>query len=104
MLHFPIELQIKLVRCCFCLSNFIRRHNNFEDDEFDLLTEEEMATEVEFALEDDRLAYARQVADADEVNEAAAANADEETPGQWRDRVAMMMWVDYQAELVRRGI
>lgn len=102
MLHFSMELQVKLVLCAFALHNFIIRHATFEDDEFDNLTDEEMEAAALEALEDEEADY---VADAEEAEyaQAPAQAVGGETPAQWRDRIAQQMWVDYQAELAARG-
>lgn len=105
MLHYDIEMQVKLAQCAFCLHNFIHRHKDYEPDEFDNLSASEMA-----ALVQEAMAHAeneRDNADDDDDDEEEGKDNnddDDESADAWRDRVAQEMWDQYQEELRNRGL
>lgn len=102
MKRFPMDLQVKVVKCALCLHNFIRRHATYEADEFDDLSEEQIKELVEERLRDDKEVY--EAGGAAEDDDDDVPDHGEETGKQWRDRVTGEMWVQYQAELARRGL
>ena len=104
-LSYSIDVQIKLTKCAFCLHNFVRRHDTFENDvEFDGLNGKELEELAADMLETEGDKYEALLADAAEQEDQAAGPGDDETGAQWRDRIGQQMWQDYQAELHSRGL
>ena len=101
---YSLDLQIKLTKCAFCLHNFVRRHDTFENDvEFDGLTEKELKQLAADMVETEGDKYEALLADA-VGQEDQPAGVGGETGAEWRDRIGQQMWVDYQTELSNRGL
>ena len=107
MLHFDIDLQVKLVQCAFCLHNFIHRHDHYEPDEFDELSSEEMNAIIQEAIKhaDNERDTAEGFDEEEEEEEEEMMNDEDvvETADEWRDRIAQEMWDQYQEELRNRS-
>lgn len=102
MLHFKIEFQVQLIQVAACIHNWIRRHNSFEDDEFDRMTDEEMDNMATYWRDNEEEAYVLEAEEEAVIQDILIEDA--ETGAQWRDRTAQQMWIDYQAVLAIRGL
>ena len=74
MPSYPIETQIKLIKCCFMMHNFIR-HSQLYEDEFYSAYDNEAPIEDSENNEEDEV--------------------DEDLVKYWRDSIAQTMWDSY---------
>jgi len=87
MQSYDFRTQRDIVVCCFIVQNFIRTHK-LQDDEFDILTEEELGRENN---NDEGI-----------CEEPVRNQARSKALNKWRDDIAEAMWRDYEAELLNR--
>ena len=81
MPSYPIEMQIKLIKLCFMIHNYIRFTQLYEDEFYTAYDNEEEDAPVEEEEEE--------ITDDDEVNN-------------WRDSLAQAMWDSYVLYLANR--